>query len=411
MKTCIFICKKRHACFNLDRIYDKNKHRFVCIVSKENYHNLSENNKLFFNEIILVSNISENEINPIIQKEIAIVGNTDNISLLCLDELDILTVAHIRELFNLKGGKVSDYLPFRNKITMKEILHKNNIRVPNFISFEKIGSLEPREIYEKIFESLKSEFIIKPILGASSIDTIKIESYDKFLQWHNSVGSLMHDYEAEEFITGKLYHCDSFVKNGKIIFSEVSECLSNCLDYAKGMTSDGSIVLPEHDILRNNIIEFNNNVIRVLNPPDGPLHHELFVKTDGEIVFLEIAARPGGGEIVSVLEKNFGFNLYEQALRNELNEEINSTFQKDLYHCWVYLLLPEGKIKNLHTPKLKSNFQIEWNVAIGDTLSASKISLLRPKAALISLNHSDFDVIYDDFNFLKTFNAVEVEVE
>jgi len=136
----------------------------------------------------------------------------------------------------------------------------------------------------------------------------------------------------------------------------------------------------------------------------------MFIKSDGEIVFLEIAARPAGGEIVNTLDKTFGFNLYEQTLRNELGLTVCfNTMKNPSYHVWVYLLLPEGKIKQTNTPQFKSHFEIAWNVAIGDTITYSSKSVLRKKAALVTLSNSDFDVLYNDFINLKTFQAVEVE--
>lgn len=409
MKTCIFICKKRHDLFNLADVYDKNKYRFVCIIAKEHLHFISEICQSFFNEILPVSAISLNEVSPHIENEINIVGKIENLRLICLDEFDILTAASLREKFNIPGGKTADYLPFRNKIVMKEILLAMNIRVPKFISLEGMELIDLEGVYENIVTNVGSEFIVKPISGASSIETARIKNYEEFLAWANAVNGSIKDYEAEEFISGKLYHCDSFVKNGKIVFSEVSECLSTCLDYATGIASDGSIVLPENDTLRNKINQFNETVLKILNRPDGAFHHELFVKPNGEIIFLEIAARPGGGEIVKNLDNNFGFNLYEQSLRHELGEKIHGNTKKNLYHAWAYLLLPIGKIKNLHVPKLKSNIQIKWKVSVGNVIPTPRTSVLRNAAALITLHHPDFKVIYNDFNYLKTFNAVEVE--
>ena len=409
MKTCIFLCKKRHSLFNLERIYDPSKYRFVCILTSEDLKNIPDEHKNFFDEIITINSIVESEIEPIVQKEINLAGSSENVRVLCLDEMDILTAASIRKRFHIPGGRVSDYLPFRNKILMKEMLLKNNIRVPAYVSLNDLDSNESEVVYENIVTQIGSPFIVKPILGASSLHTAKIENYKQFLTWNDSVNKVTHPFEAEEYIEGKFYHCDSFVKAGEIVFAEVCEYLTTCLDYANGNTSLGSIVLPNRDKIRNAIIEFNKKVIDILNPPDCALHHELFVTHEGEIIFLEIAARPPGAIAVSILEKNFGINLYEISLRNELGEDLCFQSKNNPYHGWLYVVLPQGKIKSIRQPELKSHFHIEWKVSVGDIIPPPNNSLLRHEAAKITFHHPDFDVLNADFNYLRNYQGVEVE--
>ncbi len=65
----------------------------------------------------------------------------------------------------------------------------------------------------------------------------------------------------------------------------------------------------EESELDRRIVEYSCRVNRVLQLQDGVTHLECFVTPENEIVFCEVALRPGGGGIVWMVESQFGVNL------------------------------------------------------------------------------------------------------
>ena len=76
-----------------------------------------------------------------------------------------------------------------------------------------------------------TDFIIKPISGHGARNTYHIASERQF----NDLDiSNPHEYEAEEYIDGELYHIDSVMVNGVILYSQSFEYSYPCIEYKKG---------------------------------------------------------------------------------------------------------------------------------------------------------------------------------
>ncbi|HEU4546778.1 MAG TPA: hypothetical protein VFR88_10850, partial [Microlunatus sp.] len=88
----------------------------------------------------------------------------------CLWEPYMVLAARIREVLGLPGMTVAQTLPFRDKELMKQVLDSAGIRTPRHASTGTNAG-----IYAAA-EQIGYPLIIKPIAGAGSADTYRLES-------------------------------------------------------------------------------------------------------------------------------------------------------------------------------------------------------------------------------------------
>ncbi|WP_220140199.1 ATP-grasp domain-containing protein [Kitasatospora acidiphila] len=161
--------------------------------------------------------------------------------------------------------------------------------------------------------------IVKPVDGAASIGVHRLED-------EASLVALLPElelarYEIEEFVTGDVHHVDGFAgQYSEVRFQAVSRYVNDCLAFAAGAPL-GSVPVQRCE-LRERIEDFSRRCVAALGIRTTPFHLELFVTPEGELVFLEIGGRVGGSEVPHLLNKLFGFNLFEVWLRAAAGEEV-----------------------------------------------------------------------------------------
>ena len=111
-------------------------------------------------------------------------------------EVMVLTAARLRERFGVPGMSVDTVTGFRDKQIMKERVAAAGIRVPRSQRVRTVG--EARAAAERIGYPL----ILKPIAGAGSADTYKVENRKEL---ERALTNMLHVGEAscEEFIDGE----------------------------------------------------------------------------------------------------------------------------------------------------------------------------------------------------------------
>lgn len=402
MKTVFIVCKKRLSYFNFKNIPGITKFNLILISLNSEKQNISTSVLNCFESYFFVDDLDEKTIKNIIQAVKERLKLNNDFKIICLDETLLLSIAKLREIYNIVGAKYNDLLPFRDKLLMKEKLKNSNVNVPKFIKLDKNSECENfDQLYESIVKLTSSPFIIKPVDGASSINTIKIENKNQFLKLNLKNGDL-YEYEAEQYIDGTLYHVDGLFFDKKVIFSSVSENINPCLTFTVGKIT-GSIPLQKEDKIAEKMLSECNKVIKCLLLPDGAFHAEFFLTKDNKAVFIEIAARPAGGPIVETLEKSFGINLYESILRRELNMQIKVNVTNNTYFGWAYLPIRLGVVEKLDLPKLISHHKIDWEIQLGENIVSMPVSVTGKKAGVLQFWNKDYVMLRQDFDYLRQY--------
>lgn len=217
-----------------------------------------------------------------------------------LHEKAVLPVALLRQEFGLQGTQPDVAERFRDKAVMKHAVSQAGIRVPRFRCVDRPADLRPAG-WETGPLVLKSRF------GAGADDVTVVASLHEAERRWLGRGAPPGRYEIEELVVGTMFHADALVVGGKAVLQSCTEYLDPLMDFAV----DGYVAGLMHTggALHDRIQTLHQEVITALGLVDGVTHLELWHTPDDDLVFCEIACRPGGGLIVEMIEHVFGVNL------------------------------------------------------------------------------------------------------
>lgn len=234
---------------------------------------------------------------------------------IAVHERAVLLAAELRTKFSVPGMDHATAARFRDKVVMKEAVRASGTAsVPGFAALDRVEDLEN-------VDWSTGRKVIKSRLGLAAKDLYMVDTLEEARQLVAGLDLSGSRYELEDFVTGQIFHCDSVVKDGKILFSSVGRYLADPAGYAPGGIF--GTVLVQDGSLHRRITELNVSVLDGLGLKDGTTHLELFHTPDDELVFCEVAGRPPGGIIPPVIQWQYGFNIVETQIRLDAGLDIS----------------------------------------------------------------------------------------
>jgi biotin carboxylase len=152
---------------------------------------------------------------------------------------------------------------------------------------------------------------LKPIAGAGSADTYRVESADDL---RAVLPRLRHvsTVSVEEFVDGEEYTFDTITIDGNIAYYNVAWYRPRPL-----IARSNEWISPQVIALRDvndpalaDGIRMGFDVIKALEFGSGFTHMEWYRKADGEVVFGEIGARPPGAHQVDQMKYACDFDVF-----------------------------------------------------------------------------------------------------
>ncbi|HST46395.1 ATP-grasp domain-containing protein [Jatrophihabitans sp.] len=228
--------------------------------------------------------------------------------IVALHEKEMILAASLRERYGLPGMTQAETLPFRDKLRMKDDLVAAGYE--NVPAYLPVPATVPAAVPWTGPTVVKSRWG----LGASEVRVV-----DAPAGIAGAIAELNADpatLEIEQFVAGTMYHCDSVVFDGEVRFGSVCEYLQPPGRFAVERYQ-GSVLLGDGPV-RNLLAEHNAKVLRGLGIRAGVTHAEFFLTPAGDVVFCEVAARPGGGGISDIVRLSYGVDLVENAVHLQL---------------------------------------------------------------------------------------------
>lgn len=247
-----------------------------------------------------------------------------------ISEYSVEVLGYINSKLNFDGVKYEDIHKFRDKVIMKKSLSKA-IKKPLLYNIEDIKQ-----------NNVKYPVIVKPRCFASSWGVKKINSKEDLLSYlsnkkfdYNRKSNYnLDDVEVEEYIEAPICHIDGLIFNGEIIFCVVSEYIGTCFDYSKGKPLCSVKGTDEQQVKG---LAFANEINKNLKLPNGAFHLEAFWKNN-DFIFLEIAIRFGGAEVIPTIEKAYGINLINEHIKCQLG--IKHLIKNNLFKYFGWICFP-----------------------------------------------------------------------
>jgi hypothetical protein len=246
-------------------------------------------------------------------------------AIVALDDYDVEKATYLRENLRIDGMGQTTGRYFRDKLAMRMRAKSCGISNPNFCSLFNDHDIT-------VFaDTVSTPWVLKPRSEASSLGIIKV--YDKESLWiHiNGMGNSRFKYLVEQFRPGDVYHCDSLVMNGKILFSITSKYLTTPMEISQGGGIFRTANIPYDSEDDKAIKAINEEVIKGFGLKHGVAHSEYIkCKDKGKIYFLETSSRVGGAHIAEMVEAASNINLWKEwaAIENAVVKEIEYTLPK-----------------------------------------------------------------------------------
>ncbi len=262
-----------------------------------------------------------------------------------LEEYDILTAAHIREHLCIAGMGSTVARRFQDKLAMRVHASDKNIPQPRFVHLLNHDSLH------KFLLEVPPPWMLKPRLGASAMGIRRLHTPE-------DVWRAITEFDAreffseqsafhllEQFIPGDVYHVDSLVEKGKILFANVERYESSPFEVAHfgGVNISCSVQYGSPEQQR--LLELNELLLSGFGMERGVTHAEFihckepsrkycpdlldtdrrrsragqdFAADASKFIFLEVAARVGGAYTAETMQAARGVNPWREWARIEV---------------------------------------------------------------------------------------------
>lgn len=210
-----------------------------------------------------------------------------------------------------------------NKLAMKLHAQKNDITITPYLNMETWDA-------EKILNELGEAVVVKKLESSGSRGQYFLNSKDEILKNNDS------NVLVEKRIIGSEYSIESFVKNGQILFSNITSYHAHHI----------CNILPAQLDVKTKALELNEKIIENFQIKNAMVHIE-FYNTENGIIFGELAIRSPGGYIMTLLDLSYDFSAWKTLIEVFTKESLKLPQDLQCYSaCWI-LHPGQGVLKEL----------------------------------------------------------------
>lgn len=236
-----------------------------------------------------------------------------------LDDFDLEIAALLREHLRVPGMGETTTRYFRDKLAMRVRAQTVGLRVPEFVSV--LNDARIREFTSHV----PAPWMLKPRFLAGALGIRKVESEQEL--WHRieQLGDERAMYVLERFLPGDVFHVDTLAFDSKVLFGIASGYGKPPFDASHGGDVFTTRILPRDEPLATSLVADCKKVLGAMKLVRGASHTEFIrAKADGQLYFLETAARCGGAHIAEMLEAGTGLSTWREWAKIETAGEEGS---------------------------------------------------------------------------------------
>jgi biotin carboxylase len=233
--------------------------------------------------------------------------------IVALDEFDLETAAQIREHMRIRGMGVTASAYYRDKLAMRIGALDAGFLVPEFC---RVLNYDELRAY---MDHVPAPWLLKPRSEASALGIRKIHEPEQLWRALNELGDRQSRFLLEQFVPGDIFHVDSIVSEGKVVFAVAHQYGKPPMQvmHEGGVFTTRTVDRQSSDWA--DLTALNARLAPALGMARGVTHAEYIkAQADGRFYFLEIAARVGGAFIADLVQASSGVNLWREWARLEV---------------------------------------------------------------------------------------------
>ena len=226
---------------------------------------------------------------------------------IALDEFDLETAASVREHMRVPGMGLTTAACYRDKLAMRVIARATGFLVPDFCRVLNYDELRT------FMERVPSPWLLKPRTEASAVGIRHIHNPEQLWRALDELGDRQSYFILEKFVPGDIFHVDSIVSEGKVVFSAVHRYGRPPIELMQGGGVFTTRTVDRDTRDWQELTTLNRGLAPGLGMVRGVTHAEfIHAHDDGRYYFLEIAARVGGAFIADLVEHSTGISLWRE---------------------------------------------------------------------------------------------------
>jgi biotin carboxylase len=241
-----------------------------------------------------------------------------------LDDFDVELAAMLREHLRVPGMGRTTASRFRDKLAMRMQARTLGIPVPEFSPV-----FNDQEVAEWTAR-VAPPWVLKPRSSAAALGIKKCDGRDALARALDAAGDDRAECVLEQFVPGDVYHVDSIIWSGQVVFAVAFKYGRPPMEIAHQGGLFVTRRLPDDSDEARAILEMNRRLQEGLGLRRGVSHTEFIgsgsvrLQPDRDFVFLETSARVGGAYIVDTIEAATGINLWREWAKIEIAGEAGS---------------------------------------------------------------------------------------
>src|SRR5215469_8545023 len=223
-----------------------------------------------------------------------------------LEQLQV-PLAQVREHLGIPGMDAVTAHNFRDKAQMKSVLRAAGVPCARYRLAESAAAAA------SFADEVGYPLVVKPPAGAGAKSTFRLDDSGDLKVWLDAAPPEPgRPALIEEFLTGEEGSYDSVMVDGQIVWDSVSAYQPTPLEVLRNPWIQWRVLLPrdiagrEYDDIR----AVAPAALRALGLRSGFTHMEWFRRPDGSVAVSEVAARPPGSQITSMLCYVHDFDYY-----------------------------------------------------------------------------------------------------
>ena len=269
-----------------------------------------------------IHSVPRDATDAVIRRQVDLMARRHRIDrIAALDDFDVEIGAMLREHLRVPGMGRTTASRFRDKLAMRMQARTLGVPVPEFTAVfndQEAGDWARR---------VTPPWVLKPRSSAAAIGIRKIADREALWRALDEAGDDRAQSVLEQFVPGDVYHVDSIVWGGEVVFAVAFKYGRPPMEVSHHGGLFITRRLPDDSEEGRAVLAMNRTLQEGLGLRRGVSHTEFIrsgsvqLQPDQGFVFLETSARVGGAFIVDTIDAATGINLWREWAKVEIAGE------------------------------------------------------------------------------------------